>query len=680
MTEITLKIDNKEVKGKAGDTILEVCKANGIYIPTLCHLEGLSEYGACRICLVEDLKQGKLVPSCATPAAEGMEILTNTEKLKKYRRMVIELLLSERNHFCFFCEKSGDCELQSLAYEFGIDHVRFSPNFNPLPVDSTNDYIVIDNNRCILCGRCIRVCSEIVANNTLDLIRRGWQTSINDPELMPLKNSNCLSCGACVQVCPTGAIYDRFSVYKARKAECDAVRTTCIECPMACDLVVYTRSNNIIKICGGEITGRYGGQLCKRGRFDLLFNHEERIKKPLIQDVKTGVKEVSFSEAIKNAVLGLRKLKEKFGEDTIAGVISTRCTNETLYLFREIMTRIIGTKNLFILEPKTSLLTYDAITRFHRGVSRRRRMEAKVSDILKADTIILTGFGSSQPHPIILSNIRRAVNQNDAKLVTISSTVNELTSLVNLQLDPIKGTEEAFFKGASKLVLDMILKSEEETPRVTDLSSNITAKKIEWVTGIGREGLEAFLKLITGGKKSIILVGGDLEPYPNVFNSILLLSGVMDRFDGRLPLLCQRLGGNSQGALDILYPIGVKSLDRDLRDLGIRGAYVILSDEKLGEASIAAKMMNLDFLVLQASYKSNLSLLANVVIPSLTWAEKEGSVTDMDGNLRQLNRVTKPPPNFMKDEDILLKISEGLKTELKYEEAQARIEEMYAPF
>jgi len=180
MTEITLKIDNKEVKGKAGDTILEVCKANGIYIPTLCHLEGLSEYGACRICLVEDLKQGKLVPSCATPAAEGMEILTNTEKLKKYRRMVIELLLSERNHFCFFCEKSGDCELQSLAYEFGIDHVRFSPNFNPLPVDSTNDYIVIDNNRCILCGRCIRVCSEIVANNTLDLIRRGWQTSIND--------------------------------------------------------------------------------------------------------------------------------------------------------------------------------------------------------------------------------------------------------------------------------------------------------------------------------------------------------------------------------------------------------------------------------------------------------------------------------------------------------------------
>lgn len=679
MSEITLKIDNKEVKGKVGDTILEVCKANGIYIPTLCHLEGLSDYGACRICLVEDLKHGKLVPSCATPAVDGMEILTNTERLRKYRRMIVELLLSERNHFCFFCEKSGDCELQSLAYEFGIDHVRFKPNFQSFPIDSSHDYIVIDHNKCILCGRCVRVCSEIVGNETLDFVNRGWETMINNPEILPLKKSNCTLCGACVEVCPTGAIFDRFSTYLGRKTECDIYKTVCIECPMVCDLTVYTKDNNIVRICGGSLTDRYGGQLCKKGRFDLLFNgNEKRITKPLIQTIEAGIREVSFSKAIEKIVSEIKKITERFGNDSVAGVISSRCTSETILLFRELMNRVIGTKNIFLLEPKLSLVTYDAIIKFHEGLH-KRMLEAKSEEILKADVLILVGFNSSEPHPIISSMIRRAVNQNSTKVVYIGP-LKKMPFQIDLQLNLQEGTEEAFFKGVSKIMYNQLLIGRESSsPKEINPEIDFTKKKIEWVTGVERERFNEFLNYISEGERCIIITGKDLDPSPSLFNSILALSALLGRFsDGRLPLISLRSGGNSRGALDILYSVGVNPLDKDLRDLGVRAAYVILSDEKFIEPSVYARMMNLDFLAVQASFASNLTLLADVVLPSLTWSEKNGTIIDADGNLRRLNRVIQPPLGLKSDEEILFELIKGLKTELKYEDLYKRIIELYS--
>lgn len=682
MGEITLKVDGREVKGREGDSILDICKANGIHVPTLCHIEGLSAYGACRLCLVEDVKTKKLIPACAISAANGMEILTNSERLRRYRRMIVELLLSERNHFCFFCEKSGDCELQSLAYEFGIDHVRFTSSFNPFPIDSTHDYIVIDNNRCILCGRCLRVCSEIVGNDTIDFVRRGWETTINDPKIIALKESNCISCGACVEVCPTGAIFDRLSAYMGRKEECDAYKTVCIECPMACDLTVYTKDNNIIRICGGSLTGRYGGQLCKRGRFDLLFDgNRERITRPLIQSVEGGVREISFSEAIEKIVSEIKGIKEKFGEDSVAGVISSRCTNEAALIFRELMSRVIGTRNIFVLEPELSLLTYDAIIKFHEGVH-KRMWEARSEEILKADKLILVGFDSSEPHPIISSMVRRAVNQKGAKVVYIGSLKKKMPFNVDLQLNLKRGTEEAFFKGVSKIIYSRLLVDRERrSHKEIDLESRLVKKKVEWVTGVEKEKLERFLNYIKEGERGIVITGKDLDPNPSLLNSILVFSALLGRFsDGRLPLISLRSGGNSRGVLDILYPVGVRPLDRDLRDVGIRAAYVMLSDERFLEPAVSARMMNLDFLAVQASFNSNLTLLADVVLPSLTWAEKDGTITDIDGNLRRLNRVIQPPSGLRKDEEIMFELIKGLKTELRYEDLHKKVIELYSTY
>lgn len=168
MQEITLTINGQSVKGKSGDTVLSVCRTNGIDIPTLCHLEGLADVGACRLCVVEIQTEKKPVPACNYPARDGLVVKTNTPQIERYRKQVLELLFAERNHFCMFCESSGDCELQKMAYRYQMDNDRFQSLFPKLPLDTLSKFLAIDHNRCILCGRCVRACKEVAALRTLD--------------------------------------------------------------------------------------------------------------------------------------------------------------------------------------------------------------------------------------------------------------------------------------------------------------------------------------------------------------------------------------------------------------------------------------------------------------------------------------------------------------------------------
>ena len=214
MREMTLTIDGKQVKGQEGDTVLDICQANDIDVPTLCHMNGLSDVGACRMCVVDIEGERRPVPSCTYPARDGLVVKTNSDELERYRRQILELMFSERNHFCMFCEQSGDCELQKLAYRYRMDNVRYPYCFPTLPVDAVSDYLVIDHNRCVLCGRCVRVCGEIAANYTLDFSGRGWRTVVAADLEQPLAESSCVTCGACVQACPTGAIFSKTSLYR----------------------------------------------------------------------------------------------------------------------------------------------------------------------------------------------------------------------------------------------------------------------------------------------------------------------------------------------------------------------------------------------------------------------------------------------------------------------------------
>lgn len=208
--KITLTIDGQSYDAQPGETILDVARANGVYIPTLCHFPGLSSVGACRLCVVEAKGVPRLLPACVTRVAEGMTITTQSPRLVNYRRMIIELLLAERNHICAMCVSSGHCELQTLAQRLGVTHTRFPYRYPALPVDATHPRFVYDPNRCVVCTRCVRVCAEVEGACTWNVSQRGIHSMLmTDLNQAWGDSPTCTSCGKCVHVCPTGALYEK---------------------------------------------------------------------------------------------------------------------------------------------------------------------------------------------------------------------------------------------------------------------------------------------------------------------------------------------------------------------------------------------------------------------------------------------------------------------------------------
>ncbi|MBZ5657469.1 MAG: bidirectional hydrogenase complex protein HoxU [Acidobacteriia bacterium] len=206
----TLKIDERDFSARQDETILDVARQNDIFIPTLCDLKGLSSVGACRLCLVEVKGNNKLVAACVTRVEEGMEVTTQSERLQRYRRNLLELLFTERNHICSVCVSNGHCELQTLAQKLDITHVHFRYRYPQLQVDASHERFSVDHNRCILCSRCVRVCDEIEGAHTWDVMGRGIEASVITDLAEPWGTSQtCTGCGKCVHVCPTGALFEK---------------------------------------------------------------------------------------------------------------------------------------------------------------------------------------------------------------------------------------------------------------------------------------------------------------------------------------------------------------------------------------------------------------------------------------------------------------------------------------
>jgi len=207
---ITLNMDGRDISARGDQTILQVARENNMSIPTLCHITGLSRVGSCRLCLVEVKGINKLLPACVTRVEEGMEVTLNSERLSKYRRSILELLFSERNHVCAVCVSNGHCELQNLSQTLNMTHVHFDYRYPRLPVDGSHERFVLDHNRCILCTRCVRVCDEIEGAHTWDMLGRGVNAQVITDLNQPWGDSEtCTSCGKCINVCPTGALVEK---------------------------------------------------------------------------------------------------------------------------------------------------------------------------------------------------------------------------------------------------------------------------------------------------------------------------------------------------------------------------------------------------------------------------------------------------------------------------------------
>ena len=348
-TKITVTIDGQEVSADPGQTILEVARNQGIYIPTLCHYSKTTNVGACRVCVVEVENARSYVASCCTPITPGMVIRTNTPAIRAAQRMIVELMWSSGDHNCLTCEQNGACELQDLVYRLQIDKPRFPIEHPAYGPDSTNTMITRDLNKCILCGRCVRACNEIQVNEVLDFANRGSYAKVGPAFDADYIDSACVFCGECAQVCPTGAITFKQAKFAGRPWELAKTRTTCAYCGVGCQIDLYTKDNKIVKVMGNREYGPPNeGSLCVKGRFGMDFiSHPDRLTKPLIRRRKgEDFQEAAWDEAYAFIAERLAAVKKEYGPDSIAGLSSARCTNEENYLFQKFLRGAIGTNNV----------------------------------------------------------------------------------------------------------------------------------------------------------------------------------------------------------------------------------------------------------------------------------------------------------------------------------------------
>jgi formate dehydrogenase major subunit len=412
---VNITMNGQKVSAPAGSTILQAAKQAGIDIPTLCDHPALIPVGACRICVVEVKGQRTLITACTFPINEGLEIQTESEQVVKARKLILDLLFSERNHYCPYCEMSGDCELQNLGYRYGLDHFIYPTYTKAFPVDATRKYFLMDHNRCVLCGRCERACGDLVANHTLGLRNRGASSMIHADANVPFGQSTCISCGTCLQVCPTGALCDKRTAYMGHDIQMEHIKSTCNQCSIGCGMEIVTRSGNVLYIRGDWDAAVNGGRICKTGRFDPLYDERKRVTSPLLR--RGGkLQQTSWEDALKAVAerIGSANAKE------IGVLTSSNATNEALYLLKQLFCKELKVDNVGLLNDAAPKLF--------------EKPQGTLADIIKSDVILVAGCDPVKDQPVASFLIKHSIDKG-ARLLVIDGKDNGLASFAYMNLE-----------------------------------------------------------------------------------------------------------------------------------------------------------------------------------------------------------------------------------------------------
>jgi formate dehydrogenase major subunit len=342
-----ITLDGRTVAFAPGQSVLDVARANGIRIPTLCHHRRTGPAGRCRVCIVEVEGHRGLPTSCTLPARDGMVVRTSTEPVLRARRTIVNLLLSNGEHHCLSCRKNGTCELQDVAYELGIEAPAFLTEGPRREVDDSSEMIVRDPRKCILCGRCVAACSDVVGNEVLGIAGKGFGSRIVCDLDVPLSRSTCVQCGECVQACPVGAIVDKKTAGKSRSWQTEAVDTTCPYCGVGCQVTLHVdrAANRIVRVTGREVAPN-DGMLCVKGRYGYEFpSSRNRLTTPMIR--KDGKLEpVSWDEALDFTARRLGEILRAHGPDSFSAFGSGRLTNENNYAIAKFTRAVVKTNNV----------------------------------------------------------------------------------------------------------------------------------------------------------------------------------------------------------------------------------------------------------------------------------------------------------------------------------------------
>lgn len=346
---LTLTINGQQVKVSQGATVLEAARQMGVDIPTLCHDPELAVTGACRICAVEIDGYRSLPASCATPASEGMVVETESPAVVEARKTILELLLANHPADCMTCQKLGDCKLAEYAYRYGVRNSGITGERKSLAWDTTNPFISRDMNKCILCGKCVRVCQEIAGRSVYDFTARGFATNVApamDAGLGETAKTGCVSCGSCVAVCPVGALTEKNMTGIGRPWEVKKVKTTCPYCGCGCNFDLNIKDGKVAGVTSNPSSVVNGRHLCVKGRFGYEFVHSpDRLTSPLIKKEGSFV-EVSWAEALDYTAARLAQIKAEHGGEALAALTSARCTNEENYLMNKLARVAFGTNNI----------------------------------------------------------------------------------------------------------------------------------------------------------------------------------------------------------------------------------------------------------------------------------------------------------------------------------------------
>ncbi len=668
---IKLTIDDIPVEVEKGKTILEAAQSVGIRIPTLCHDRRLTPFGACRLCVVQEKGKSELLPSCFTPAKNGMEMITQSPKIFESRRLQLQFILLNHPMICPRCEKEGDCGLQTLVYEYGVNETIYPWEKVEFPVDDFSPLLQRDPNKCILCGRCVRICDEVQGIGELSFTQRGIQTAIDTDFHRSLK---CEFCGQCLDTCPVGAITSRCFDYSSKVWELQETTTPCPYCSCGCLVTIGSKGGEVKRVFSEPECGPSDGNLCVKGRFGWDFvDHPERLQSPLLR-VNGNLKEVSWEEALRLVAQELEEIKDQYSPDAIACVLSQRLTNEEYYLFGKLFRSAIGTHQI----GQTGNGDLRGLT---RGLKKTLGLSAStnsIREIRNADCLLLVGVDPAQTHPIIKNEIHLAIRRNRAQLIVLGSydiglsRATQISPLFhpNLTLLERPGMEVSVLNGMMGVILREALEDKEfvkeRTEGIEVLRERMLASLEEEL--LNREELKKAARAFAQAKNAMILIGSgswshlSQEEVAIASSNLSLITGHLGRESSGILLLLEKCNG--QGAIDMeVFPDGEETEGSHLLQKISEGrakALYVIGEDPLSTSShpeqLRKALAGLRFLVVQELFLTETAKMAHVVLPACSFVEKEGTFTNLERRVQRLNPFRPPLHQSKSDFEIFLRL------------------------
>jgi len=644
-----LTVDGREVEVANNASILEAARKLDINVPTYCWDPRMKPYGACRLCMVE--ANGRLVASCCTTVRDGMTVLTATPETIKSRREMVAYLLIHHPLDCPYCDKSGDCELQQRTYELGIGEVPVRDEKIAVPVDFQHPVVEPFLTRCIVCGKCVRVCDEIRGEGAIEMVNRGFETVVDTAFGQALE---CTSCGECIEVCPVGALTSKVFKFKNRAWQMQKTHTTCNYCSVGCTMDIEHFKGEVKRVRAHPGYGHNDGFLCALGRFGYDFvHHDERVTVPYVRRSQSGGLELaSWEEALDTAATLLADTARRAPKSV--GVIgSRRISNEDAFVLQKFARQVLGTPNLDSTARAADWPALQAIRA--SGLAPVDDLNAAVR---KAELIVVVG-DASQAADVASVKLQNMARYNGATIVQVNAYRTQLSKFAQFDLRCKPAQEAAGLTAIAQRVAAIASPSpatageaevrEPGAAAAPSIQGNLP-KALD-THGIPDEAIEAAAKVIAGAKTALFAVctghwlRGRAAAVGAALANLALASGKVGGEGSGVVFLPEKnnsMGSMEAGLLADCLP-GLKpttepglTLDDMLAESStLQAAYVV------GE-NIDDRLPNVQALIVQDILMSETAKRADVLFPASSYVERQGTFTNFEGTIQWFNRAIPP--------------------------------------